>query len=165
MKRYQKSLVWLALVGALGLGSTASFAGRYEHEGERGHTQRFEQRMLERANALKKALNLSATQEVAWANFQQDLKPKDRSDQHERQAKREAFKSMDTLERLDWMKNMKAQRDAQMERRDQAIRSFYGQLSLDQKKIFDTQFWMRPGPHGDGARHHDAQADGKPARK
>lgn len=165
MKRYQKSLIWLALVGALGLGSTASFAGRHEHEGDRGHSQRFEQRMLERANALKTALNLSATQEDAWVNFQKDLKPKDRSDQHERQAKREAFKSMDTLERLDWMKTMKAQRDAQMERRDQAIRSFYGQLSSEQKKIFDSQFWMRSGPRGDGERHHGPQTDGKPASK
>jgi Zn-finger nucleic acid-binding protein len=43
-----------------------------------------------------------------------------------------------TPERLDKMRELRKQRDAQMDKRDEATRTFYATLSAEQKKIFDA---------------------------
>lgn len=154
MNRIQKSLLWTSLAASLAFAAAPSFAGRDGHEGKYHDGHRYEQRMQERADALKAALQLTQAQEAAWTQFQTAMTMPKSSGKEERKAHREAFRSMDTLARLDWMKDMRSKRDAQMADRDQAIRSFYATLTNEQKQVFDSQFWMHPRGK-DGKSHHD----------
>lgn len=74
---------------------------------------------------------------------------------------------MTTPERIDQMQAMKAQRDVTMQKHAQATKTFYAQLSAEQKKVFDAQSLaamagmrgmgsgMHPMRHG----HHGAHSN------
>lgn len=97
-----------------------------EHKTER-HTRHL--------TALKSKLNLQAAQEPAWNSFTQSM-------QHPvgmARPERANFEKMTTPERLDQMQAMKAQRDAHMQQRAEATRSFYATLNADQKQVFDQE--------------------------
>ena len=155
------------LSGVLLLSAAGAWADDHGRE-KGGHgdwAERHEQRMQERTDALRDALQLQATQQGAWDAFKAAMKPPTKPETKDRQAHREAFKDMNTLQRLDWMKTMKAKRDSQMDQRDQAIRSFYQQLDTSQQKTFDAQFWMRGDGHHDRGREERSHEHGeKPTR-
>lgn len=161
MAQIKNSWLQAGLLGsALLLSSVGVWADNHgEHKGKHGDREgRYEQRMQERANALHDALKLQDSQKSAWDQFQAAMKPPARPEAKDREAHREAFKSMNTLQRLDWMKTMKAKREAQMSQRDEAIRSFYQQLQPAQQKTFDAQFWMRGG-RDHGPEHDEGKGD------
>ena len=97
---------------------------------------------------LKQKLQITPAQEGAWAAFaaahQPPATPMMRPD-------REAMARMTTPERIDQMRAMRAQRNAEMDRRMEATKSFYAALTPDQRKQFDEQTARhahRGGHHG-----------------
>ena len=60
---------------------------------------------------------------------------------------------MTTPERLDFMSKMKAQRDEQMQKRQDATLAPYASLSPEQKKTFDQETLAFMKHHEQGGRH------------
>lgn len=87
----------------------------------------------QRAAALKAKLKLSTEQEAAWNSYLAAMKPATPP----AWPSRAEISKLSTPERLDRMRALRQQREAEFERRDAATRTFYGTLSADQKKIFD----------------------------
>lgn len=115
---------------------------------------RMQQHMAERQAALKAELKITTQQEPAWNAFVARTAPEARP---ARQGPREDWSKLTTPERLDKMAAMKAERDARMTRRHEAIKSFYAVLDAEQKKVFDAQpmqGFQRAGMKGHGKKHH-----------
>jgi periplasmic protein CpxP/Spy len=133
-------------------GAQAPHAHRGMERGQRGDASRFEARMQRRLGELKQQLKIEPAQEAAWTAWTTAMKPP--SDV--RQVAQQMHADMDKLstpERIDRMKTMRAMRDAQMDKRAQATKDFYAQLTPEQKKTFDSQRPMGEGPgmgHGGG---------------
>lgn len=89
--------------------------------------------MAQRTNDLKARLKLTPEQQTAWNQYAQAMKPAAHA--HPNRAEMD---KLTTPERLDRMRDLRRQRDADMERRDEATRAFYATLSPEQKKIFDA---------------------------
>jgi periplasmic protein CpxP/Spy len=84
--------------------------------------------------ALKVSLTLKPEQESQWTAFAASMKVHSPEQQHF------AMAEMDKLtapERIDKMTAWKAQRDAEMQKRGDATKTFYATLSDEQKKTFD----------------------------
>jgi periplasmic protein CpxP/Spy len=141
-------LVAIALVMAAG---SALAAGPGAMEGGRMNPEQMQKHHEQRASELKAKLKLSPSQEGAWSTFSAAMKPPANKDnlreQHAEMAK------LTTPERIDRMQAMHAQRDAMMKQRGDATKAFYGQLTVEQKAIFDAQ--TGPGMHRrrGGAEH------------
>lgn len=119
-----------------------------EHKAER-HAQHL--------TGLKSKLNLQAAQEPAWNTFTQSMQHPARTARPERAS----FEKMTTPERLDHMQAIKAERDARMQQRAEATRTFYASLNPDQKQVFDKEtgrmmkgFGMHAMKHHGGHGHH-----------
>ncbi len=97
-----------------------------EHKAER-HTQPLTE--------LKAKLNLQTAQEPAWNTFTQSMQ----HPAHMARPERASLEKMTTPERLDMMQAMKAQRDAHMQQRAEATKTFYASLSTEQKQVFDQE--------------------------
>lgn len=113
-----------------------------EHMGQR-HAQHLAE--------LKSKLKLQTTQESAWTTFEQAMQmPKEPMPRPERAA----FEKMTTPERLDQMQARRTEMDARMQKHAEATKNFYGTLTPEQKKVFDTETAraMR-GMGGEGHRH------------
>ena len=89
----------------------------------------------------KAKLKLAPSQEGAWTTFANAMKPSD-----EIKAKRPDRAEMEKLplpERIDKMRAFRKERmttmDAAMDKRDEAIKTFYATLTPDQKKIADAE--------------------------
>ncbi len=123
------------------------------HEGmshERMHAHRAEKqgRALEQ---LKSRLQLQTGQEPAWNQFEAAVKPPAHPPVR---PDRNALENMSTPERMERMQAFKAERDAMMQKRMEATKTFYAGLSPAQKKVFDEEarHWMK-GPMGRGGVH------------
>ena len=115
---------------------------------------RMQKHMAERQAALKAELKITAEQEPAWNAFVARTAPEARP---ARQGPREDWSKLTTPQRLDKMATMKAERDARMTQRHEAIKSFYAALSAEQQKVFDAkqlQGFQRAGMKGHGHHHH-----------
>ena len=118
---------------------------------------------------LKTKLKITAPQEGAWTTFTAALKPPARVE-HTRPDPAEMEK-LTTPERIDKMRALRAQhmsdRQAAMDKREEATKTFYAALNADQKKVFDAehskmmQRWGDRKGHGHGPRH---EAPGAPAK-
>lgn len=105
----------------------------------------------QRLGELKTKLKITADQEGAWASFASAMKPPARP-VHPDMA---AMENLTTPERIDKMRVLRAQhmteRQAQQEKREDAVKAFYATLNAEQKKTMDTthaQFMKRHGaPH------------------
>ncbi len=94
---------------------------------------RMKEQMSKRAAELKAKLKLSAEQEGSWNTYLAAMKPA----AHPPVPKREDIAKLSTPERLDKMRDMRKQRDAEFDKRDDATRNFYSSLNAEQKKVFD----------------------------
>lgn len=95
--------------------------------------ERAKQHMTQRATALKARLKLSAEQEGAWTSYVAAMKPPAKPPL----PSRTEIAKLSTPERLDRMRELRKQHEAEFDQRDAATRAFYGTLSAEQKKIFD----------------------------
>jgi protein CpxP len=145
---------------------TAPEAQGHKHHAERHterHAERMERmkaRMAERQAQLKQSLQLTPAQEPAWNAFVVRMQPQPRDSQA---GGREAWASLSTPQRLERMEAMKAQRDQAMDKRHEAIRSFYAQLTPEQQKTFDAQGMggmQRTGMKGSHGKHHQGHGHG-----
>ncbi len=95
---------------------------------------------------LKAKLKLNAAQSGAWNDYLAAMQPPANGmmgkSRDERRKMHEEMQSLTTPQRLDRMAAMKAERDAQMHRRQQATRNFYDTLTPQQQKVFDANAMM-----------------------
>eukprot|EP00611_Tribonema_gayanum_P016469 TRINITY_DN2868_c1_g1_i2.p1 TRINITY_DN2868_c1_g1~~TRINITY_DN2868_c1_g1_i2.p1 ORF type:complete len:137 (-),score=28.96 TRINITY_DN2868_c1_g1_i2:432-842(-) len=116
---------------------------------------RMQKKMVERQAAFKAELKLTPEQEPAWNAFVARTQPQAAP---VRQSPREDWSKLTTPQRLDRMQALKAERDAVMAKRVEAIKSFYATLSADQQKVFDAKRlggFQRAGMHRGHGKHHD----------
>ncbi len=121
-----------------------------KHHGPQDPAKRAEMRAKRQAD-LKAQLKIEASQEAAWSAFTASMTPPAGA-RPDRAAMHAEMQKLTTPERIDKMKALHAQRDAEMSKRADAAKTFYAALNADQKKVFDTQ-GMRGGPgskHGGG---------------
>ena len=113
-------------------------------------TKHWEQRQAE----LKAKLQLTPAQEPAWNAFVQGMKMPAKP--LAQPVDRDALAKMSTPERLDKMNaaheaNLAAMQ-THIKQRTEATRTFYGQLSAEQQKVFDAQTLPEQG-HWKGPRN------------
>ena len=139
------------------------------HEG-RMDPAKMEAMMTKRLADLKTKLNITAPQDSAWITFTTAMKPVVRTD-HLR-PDRAAMDKLTTPERIDKMRALRAQhmteKQAEMEKRADATKTFYAALNADQKKVFDAEHskmmhrWGDRKGMGHGSRHETPGASVKP---
>lgn len=147
MRSVFKPLVLVAALisGGLVVAAQPGPAAGQQHAHMAGHggmnTANMQERMANHMAELKAKLNLSASQEPAWANFIAAMQPpadmmqrmgrENRADMHKE------MQAMTTPQRIDRMSAMKAQRDTHMAARNDATLALYGALTPEQQKVFD----------------------------
>ena len=166
--RITQGLACTALAAVLAGFAAPSFAqpgsGPMAEQGQRQRAMTPEQRqqfMAQRMEAFKQKLQLTPAQEPAWTSFTQAMQPNTQA----RQARLD-WQGMDKLstpERIDRMRAMRAQRDAEMDRRGDAVKAFYAQLTQAQQKTFDAEgarmYGQRGAGQGKGMRRHGSGHD------
>ena len=179
MTRFRQTLtsaaVATALLASLSLPSFAQTTAAAEqpaaaqkapetHKHQRGDKRgdRMEH-MKQRMEKLKADLKLTPAQQAAWTTYTQAMKPGERPAPGDR----EAFAKLTTPERIDKMREMRAKRNAEMDRHGEATKAFYAQLNADQQKTFDSAtLRMHQGPgkhHGPHQRHPGQPGQERPA--
>lgn len=134
----------------------AGFGGKAgcEARQEQNLRGRVEERHARHMAALKEKLGLKPAQEAAWNTFAAAMQPGMRRAGADRQAMREEFQQLNTVERLDRMQAMAATRQARMTERAGAIKAFYAQLTPEQQKVFDAEAMPQRSHRGHHFRHH-----------
>ncbi len=145
MKRYAKHLL-IATAAAGVLGTTAM---AWAHGGGRGmddgpRAERMHQKMEQHQAKLKEALKLTPTQDNAWKEFTASMQPQKASVQR---LDRAEWEKLTTPQRMDKMQTLRAEREAHMNQRVEAVKKFYATLTPEQQKTFDDQH-QRMGRHG-----------------
>jgi uncharacterized coiled-coil protein SlyX len=122
---------------------------------------RMQEMMARRLSALKAKLKISPEQEGAWTAFTSSMKPP------VQQAKRPdpaEMQKLTTPERIDKMRALLAERQVEMDKRAEALKTFYATLTPEQKKTMDAE----PLPHerhGGGRGPRGPGKDVSPATK
>lgn len=145
-----------ALLGAAGAGlaqdgprspaageAAAPGAGARQHPQMRHDPQKAAER---RAQMLRQRLALRSDQEPALQAYLSAARP------HGDRAAREALKAMTTPERLD--RQLEA-----MRKRADATKRFYGALTPEQRRTFDSMTARPHKAHHDGGRHGEGRRD------
>lgn len=167
MKSTFKPLLLAGLLAGLGLAASAQgmgSGGAMQHDGmmmQRGGDHQMGamdptrmQAMMDRRHArLKAKLKITADQEGAWSSFTNAMKPAPDAMKRRMEMRAELDK-LTTPERIDKMRAMRAERDAAMDKRADAVKTFYAVLTPYQKGVFDAQ---AAHGHGRGGRHAGAK--------
>lgn len=151
MTSLRKHLLAAGLVAAFGAGAIAQtppsppaggvsvqvspHAGEHtEHHQQRQarKAQRMQERLAMRLAYLKERLQITPAQEGAWAAFTAGIQP-----QRVQGASRAEFRGMTTPQRIDHMAALRDARTTILERRGEAAKAFYAQLSAPQRQVFD----------------------------
>jgi protein CpxP len=166
MKSLHRHLITATLMAAVGIGAIAQAqtppaagtpaprAAQGERRADPARMEQFrarmEQRMARRMGALKQKLQITSAQEGAWNAWTGAMKPV----QFQRPNRGE-FAQLSTPERIDRMRAMRTQRNAEMDRRMEATKTFYTALGAEQKKVFDAESasFMRGGRDGKRGGH------------
>jgi periplasmic protein CpxP/Spy len=116
----------------------ATEAGKGQGDMAGKMAQRMEQmqkRHAEHQAQLKTTLKITAAQEPAWNAYVAGTAHTPRMGK----TPGEDWSKLTTPQRLDKMQAHKAERDAQMGKRIDAVKTFYAALTPEQQKVFDTQ--------------------------
>ena len=112
------------------------------------------QQRMEQGLAREKArLQITAAQEPAWNAFTTAIRP-DPAQRARMHAERGEWAKLTTPERIDRMRAERTQRDAEIDRRGEATKTFYAALTPAQQKLFDERPMMHGGPGGKGGPGH-----------
>lgn len=130
------------------------------------HKAKRAERMAQRQAKLHDSLRLTSAQEGAWRDYLAATKHEPRGER--KRMDRDAYRSMSAPQRMEMRIAMQKQRTARMESRLAATKTFYAQLTADQRKTFDDAVNMKRhhgkrGHHGHGGHHgmkHDAAKQG-----
>lgn len=173
MKSLHRHLLAAGLLAGLGLGAIAQTpapatagAAPAQLHAHRGDPAKFAERQARRQElrqvrlerrlaALKLKLQINGAQEGAWNAWTAAMKP---PAQRQRLDRTEIVK-MTTPERIDRLRVLRTARSAEIDRRGEATKAFYGVLGADQKKVFDGEslrFGKRghKGHRGHAGDHH-----------
>ena len=160
MKPHRRHLLAAGLIAAAGFGAaiaqpSGAPAGGPGHDPARMEQFRAKmaQRVEQRLGELKQKLAITPAQEGAWAAWTAAIKPTP----HQRPDRAE-MQSLTTPERIDRMRALRAQRNAEMDRKMDATKTFYATLNGEQKKVFDAESlrMLGGGHHG----HHGGPGRG-----
>lgn len=141
MKSIQLTLIAATLAASLSglaIAQTSPDAKSDTPRAERMHKMhaKMGERHAEHLTALKSKLKLEPGQENAWAAFSQNMQAPAKAMAHPDRA---AMQKLTTPERIDQMQAHKVARDADMQKRAEATKTFYAALNAEQKKIFDSE--------------------------
>jgi protein CpxP len=108
------------------------------------NTAKMDAMMAKRHADLKAKLKITAEQEGAWTAFTQAMKPMgEMGYMTDMAAQRAEMMKLNTPDRIDKMRGLRQERMADMQKimdqRDDATKTFYGNLSTDQMKLFDAE--------------------------
>lgn len=163
-----RPLLGAALLALLGLNAGAQGMppagpmpeGMHAHAGAPGG--RMAEHQARRLDAIKAKLQLNASQEAAWSSFASVVQARPAMAGHMQQ--HQALMRLSTPERLERMKAMRSQHQAEMnafmDRRAEATMAFYATLTPEQKKVFDEETARMMSGHGrmgDGHHPHGPQ--------
>ncbi len=151
---FRKHLVSCALLAGIGFAAYAQTAPT-PPVAPQGKHQNFDpakraEFRAKRLADLKQKLAIQPNQESAWTSYTNALQPSG----NRQRPDRAAIAAMSTPDRIDQMRALRNQRNAEMDRRAEATKAFYGQLTSEQKKTFDGETARRFGRGGHGPRHH-----------
>lgn len=128
---------------------------------------RMEAMMAKRHDALKVKLKLTPEQEGAWTTFTAAMKPAAQSGP--KYPDRAEMDALTTPERIDKMRALRTERMAAMssamDKREDAIKTFYATLTADQKKVFDAEHAKMGDRKGEHLGPGSARSGDKPASK
>jgi hypothetical protein len=151
------SLSSLALAMPGAMAASGHHGAHAPHSGDHGGMQARQARPLD---ALKGKLQLTTAQESAWSAFAAAMQLRPAPAQNMAQQQQE-LQRLSAPERLDRMKELRGQRQAQMsammDQRSEATKRLYATLSAEQKKVFDDETARHmhgQGRHGDGPHRH-----------
>jgi hypothetical protein len=172
MKSLHRHLLAAGLLASIGFGAYAQVPASqpapgapHMMQGERGHMdgaraeqfrQRMQERRAQRLAVFKEMLRISPAQEGAWNAWTASLQPGARP-QRPNPAE---IAHMTTPERIDRMRAMRAERNAEMDRKAEATKAFYAQLSPAQRTVFDAEsLKFAHGGHRGGRGHHGERGE------
>lgn len=121
---------------------------------------------------LKTKLKITPAQEGSWTTFTAAMKPPARPEVA--RPDRAEMDKLTTPERIDKMRALRAQhqadRQANMDKREAAVKAFYADLNAEQKKTFDAEHSKMMHRWGDrmkghGAGHRSGESHGTPPVK
>jgi periplasmic protein CpxP/Spy len=126
------------------------------HPGMQQHMQeRMQEHMQRRLEKFKHILQITPAQEPAFNAWAAAMLPSQQAMQ-QRRALHEEMGKLTTPERIDRMRQLRTERNAAMDRRFDATKTFYAQLSPSQQKAFDeVSMRFLGGHHGRGHGGHD----------
>lgn len=146
-------LASLILAGSAGLAAVPALAqghGKMADCGgmREGMAARHGERMKERQQKLHDALKLNPEQEKAWAQYQESAPFAAMSDGQ--RPNKADFEKLTPPERAEKQLEQFKKHEEAFSRHVAALKTFYGQLTPEQKKVFDEQHMQRPqrGPRG-----------------
>jgi hypothetical protein len=161
-----RSILLTGLLATAGIGSafaqtsptpavqTAPGAGSQgEHRGGPGRFDpaRREAGIQKHFDVLKAKLRITPQQEGAWTTFTTAVRPPvGGRGMDGKKFDREAVARMTTPQRIDQMRAMRAEHQAEADRRGDAIKTFYAALTPAQQQTFDALPPPHFGPHGFG---------------
>ena len=146
-------------------GPMAGASAPMMHDGHRGPARgmhdgngwaKMEAKMAKHMAELKTKLKITAAQEGSWTTFTTAMKPPTRSDMA--RTDRAEMEKLTTPERIDKMRALRTQRtadrQANMDQRENAVKAFYADLNADQKKTFDSEHSKMMHRWGDRMKGH-----------
>lgn len=140
--------------------------GRAAQEAGPEHGQRVQAWQARRMEELKGRLQLTAAQESAWTRYTEALRATP-VHQAAHAAQWQELMQLPTPERIDRMKALRAQHQAEMasdmDRRGEATKAFYAVLDDEQKKTFDAETARLM--HGGGRTHAPGRGPGQGPRE
>lgn len=162
-------LLLVGLIAATGLAATAqtrepaapaTSAAPSEDDGYAGkHMGRHDPAKMQahgvrRQAELKAKLKITPAQEAAWASFTASMQGSAHGTRPTPEQRAE-FDKLNTPERIDKMRVLRTQRMAErsafMDKRGEAVKTFYTVLDAEQKKVFNSQ--RMGGGRGHGGQH------------
>lgn len=113
--------------------------------------ERMQQRMQRRTERLRRILQITPQQENAFNGWITAMRPAAKQ-----RPNRDELARLSTPERIERMKQLRGARMAEMDRRGEATKAFYAQLTPAQQKAFDeiSMRFLRGGRGGGGHGGH-----------
>lgn len=147
MKCSPKNMIAAAMLATLGLAAVAqttttpppygaaahSASGEHQH-GDRHDPAKRMERFAARMAKVKEQLQITPAQEGFWATWVTAIQPSATRQRPDRAA----LEKLPTPQRIDQMRALRTERNALMDRRAEATKTFYAALTPAQQALFDA---------------------------
>jgi Spy/CpxP family protein refolding chaperone len=142
MSTIRRILVSLVAAASITLGMGAALGAPHSGPFSPHHAREFSPENLKRhfetrQSRLHEALKLTEKQEAAWKSYVQKITPKAEGVEEGKRFDREAFQKLSTPERLEKLLEFARKRDEFLSARLAVVKSFYAELTPEQKKTYD----------------------------